>query len=263
MICHVCGFREVLRYLVQLPHVLIERQDHVDVPGHALGMQRYRLPAIHPDRAVTEHFVVLPLFSVCCIGIIERIHHRNTIEWLLLHTVIGFRHLDARSLHDGRRDIADVMVLTPDLALCFDAVRPVNDQCVSLTTTVFALLEIAKRGVACHRPAGVIMRIGVLSAPVIKMTHIRVEWGLHPIQYVSLIECAGQATFATGAIVGSNENQCVVQLANTLELLQYPANLMIDMFHLRGEGFHLPCIQSSLFLAQRVPGRDLVNAIGE
>ena len=58
------------------------------------------------------------------------------------------------------------MILAADFSFGFDPVRPVNHQVILLTATVFALLEIAERRIAGHGPARVVVRVGVLAAPV-------------------------------------------------------------------------------------------------
>jgi hypothetical protein len=61
--------------------------------------------------------------------------------------------LDAGGREDRGRNIGDVVVLTPNFTFAWDAIRPVDDERVLLTTAVHGLLEVPKRRVAGHRPA--------------------------------------------------------------------------------------------------------------
>ena len=71
-----------------------------------------------------------------------------------------------------------MVVLRADFAFGFDAIRPVDDEMILLPATVFALFEVAERCVARHGPAGVIVRVGVLAAPVLKIGETILQRGL-------------------------------------------------------------------------------------
>ena len=180
---------------------------------------------------------------------------RNTVEF------VG--HFDSRSFHDRRCDITDVVVLAANLALGFDAVWPVHHEVILLTASMHALLEVAERRITGHRPAGVVMRIGVLAAPVIEVSQVCFQICLHAVQNVGLVERTRESTFAGRTIVGSHENQRIVQLTNALKLGNDTTDLQVNPFHLCGKHFHLPCIKHFLFVAQRVPGGNFIDALGQ
>ena len=166
---------------------------------------------------------------------------RNTVEFL--------GHFDARGFHDRRCDIADVVILTADLALGFDAVRPMHDEVILLTATVHALFEVAERRIAGHRPAGMIMRIRVLAAPVIEVSQVCFEICLHAVQHIGFVERACEAALAGRAIVGGHKDQRIVELTDTFEFGDDATDLQVHPFHLCGEYLHLPRIEYFFFVA--------------
>jgi hypothetical protein len=109
---------------------------------------------------------------------------------------------------------------------------------------------VTERGIAGHRPARVIVRVGVFAPPVLEIAQVGRKRCLQAIQHIGFIERAGQATFTTGAVVRRNENQRVVQFADAFEFLDDTANLQVDPFHLRGKYFHLARVQFFLVVRQ-------------
>ena len=160
-------------------------------------------------------------------------------------------------------NVADVVVLAADFTLRLDAVRPVHDEVILLTAAMFGLLEITERRVAGHRPARVVMRIGIRAAPVFEIPEVRLERRLQAIEHVGLVECAGEAAFSARAVVGRDEYQRIVEFADPFEFGDDAADLQVDPFHLRGEHLHLAGVEFLFRLRQRVPGRNLVDALRE
>ncbi len=239
----VGALREVLGHVVELPLVLLEGDDHVHVPRHALAMERDRLPAVHPDRAIPEHLEVLTLLDGGGLRFVEGIHHRLTIKGLLLDAMVTLRELDLGGLHDGRRDVGDVVILAADLTLGLDAVGPVHDEGVGLAAAVLALLEVAEGRVASHGPAGVVMRVGVLATPVGVGPPVGVELGLQAVEDVGLVEGAGQSALARGTVVRGDEDEGVLEFPDSLEGIDDAPDLVVDMLHLRGEDLHLARVE--------------------
>ena len=99
--------------------------------------------------------------------IVERVLHAHSVEWHLLHTVHLGRSFNARCLEHGRGDVDDVMMLTAKLTFGPDTLGPVNYQRISDATIVHRLLEVPERRIACHRPAGVVVVIGLRRPPLV------------------------------------------------------------------------------------------------
>jgi hypothetical protein len=134
---------------------------------------------------------------------------------------------------------------------------------VLLAAAMLALLEVSEGRVAGHRPACVIVRVGVLAPPVLEIVVVVLERRLQAVQHVGLVEGAGQAAFPAGAVVGGDEDQRIVELADAFQLGDDAADLQVDPFELRGEDLHLPHVELLLRVRQRVPCRDFVDALGQ
>ena len=87
---------------------------------------------------------------------------------------------------------------------------------------------------------------------------------LEPVEHVGLVERPVEAALAAGAVVSRDEDQRVVELADALEAVDDAADLVVDVLELGGEHLHLAGVQPpALVVVQRVPGRDLGDALGE
>ena len=141
-----------------------------------------------------------------------------------------------------------MVVLVADLAFTLDTIGPVDHQRIMLTAAMLTLLEIAERRVPGHSPPGVVVRKGRRISPARVIPHARLDGCLEPVAHVGLVEGAGESALSTGAVVGGDEDECVVQLANPFEVFEHTANLKVHMLHLRCEDFHLPCIELLFFI---------------
>ena len=242
-VSEVGALGEVLRYVIQLPLVLVEGQHLVEVPRHAVGVHRHRLPAVGPDRPVAEHLVVLTFLAAGRVGVVERVEEGCAVEGRLLDSVEHRGPLDVGGLQHRRHDVGDVGVLRADLTLAVDGVGPVDNEGVVLAAAVLALLEVSERSVAGHRPAGVIVGVGVGLAPTVEVCQARLEWRLQSVEDVGLVEGSVEPALAAGSVVGGHEDQRVVELADSFEGIDDPTDLVIDVLELRREDFHLSGIQ--------------------
>ena len=69
-----------------------------------------------------------------------------------------------------------------------------------------------------------------------------------------------EAAFPAGAVVGGDEDQRVVELADALERVDDSADLVVDVFHLGREDLHLAGVELRCsFGFERVPGGDLIG----
>ena len=71
-----------------------------------------------------------------------------------------------------RSNVDDMVVLLAKLTFGPDTLGPVNDQRISDATIVHRLLEVPKRRIACHRPAGVVVVIGLRRPPLVVALHV-------------------------------------------------------------------------------------------
>ena len=58
------------------------------------------------------------------------------------------------------------------------------------------------------------------------------------VEELQLIGRAGGATLGTGAVVGDDHDQCVVELADALQVVEQAANMIVGMTQETGEDLH-------------------------
>lgn len=90
-----------------------------------------------------------------------------------------------------------------------------HNESVVLAAAMLALLEVSERSVARHCPSCVIVGVGGLVTPGVVVAHAWLERSLQAVEYVCLVERAGEAALAAGTVVRRDEDQCVVEAANT------------------------------------------------
>ncbi len=69
-----------------------------------------------------------------------------------------------------------------------------------------------------------------------------------------LVHAAQHASLGTGAVVGEDKNQGVVEQAAGLEVRDDPADLRVGVSEEACEDLHLPRVHSSLVRAELIPG---------
>ena len=116
-------------------------------------------------------------------------------------------HFNTCRFHDRRRDIADVVILIANFALRLYSIRPVHNEVVGLPAAMLALLEVTERRVARHRPTGMVVRVGILAAPVLLGAQVSFHRCLQTVQYIGFVEGAGEAAFAGCTVVSGHKDQ--------------------------------------------------------
>ena len=112
----VVRLRPILRRVVQLPHVIVERRrSGRHDPGRA--MPRDRRPAFVINSAIAEHFEVLGFVAFGGRRVVEAIAHADALHRNLSDAIdhVGLGKL--RGLQDRRGHVDDVMKLMAYLAL--------------------------------------------------------------------------------------------------------------------------------------------------
>ena len=123
------------------------------------------------------------------------------------------------SLQDRRRNITYVIILAADLSFGLYSVGPVNHQCIMLAAAMLALLEVTKRRVSWHGPAGVIVGVRISTPPIGIITPDGIERGLQAVQHIGFIGRSSQTSLPAGAVVGGHEDERVVELVDPLKCL--------------------------------------------
>ena len=128
LVREVVGFGEVLVEVVQFPHVLIEGEGAGGHPGHAVAVDRHRLPAVLVHRPVAELLVILLGARGRRVGLVEGIGQADAVHRHLLDAVHLLHELGAGDFQRRGHEVGDEAVLVPDLALGLDALGPGDDQ---------------------------------------------------------------------------------------------------------------------------------------
>ena len=170
----VLRLREVVRQVVQLPHVLLgvplargergERRRR-EVP-RGLVEARARPPAVLVHRPRADHLEVLLRVPLLGGRVVERVEEARAVHRLLLDPVDRLRLRDPGRLEDGRADVDAVRELRAQVAARLDLAGPRDDHRVARPAQVARhLLAPLERGVAGPRPGGGDVGSGVVAAP--------------------------------------------------------------------------------------------------
>ena len=148
-----------------------------------------------------------------------------------------------------------VRVLLAHLPLRGDALWPADDERVRDSAAVGLALPAPERRVARPGPAPWVV-VEVLRAAdlVDRGEAVRERFGC-VVEELRLVGRPGRAALGARAVVGDHHDQRVVELADRLEVVQQPADLVVGVREEPGEDLHHPRVQTPLIVAQRIPRR--------
>ncbi len=189
---------------------------------------RHDLPAVAVVAAVAPHLVVLLGVDRRCVGVLDRRGDAGTGQRLERHAVALGGGLDPTQLHERRVEVGHVRVLPSHRAGVADAVGPGDDERHLVTAGVGVDLVEAERRVARHRPTPGVVGDRLRAADQIEAVVVGLPLGF--AQQVG--EVAGGAPFlalARRAVVGREDDDGVVQLAQLLERGDQAAHVLVDV----------------------------------
>ena len=198
----------------------------------------------------------------------ERLRRSHAVHRLLLDPVHRRRHRDPRDVEDGRRDVDDVRELRAEPAGVGDARRPVDHHRVPRAAQVRAdLLAPLERGVAGPGPRRAVVRIHHLAAPGLHAAVALGELQLHlvgqrdPVLHRQLVERTGDRPLHAGAVVAPDpDDQGVVQLAELLDRVDHPADVVVGVLREPRVHLHLAGVERLQLLGHVVPCRERLVA---
>ncbi len=202
-----------------------------------------------------------------CIGIIPGVDHARPFDRPLRHAVDDARLRQSGGFQDCGSDVDHVVPLGADLALGFDAVRPVDDHCISRAAVVGRdLLGPGERRIEGDGPTGRHVWIGGRIAPVVVVLQHEVDVRAlrFGIEVSHLVIETGHPAFGAGAVVaGDVKDQRVVEFAHVFDRLDDTTRFMIRHVEKGGEDLGLPRVELFLFVGKVGPILDVVRLFRE
>ena len=276
----VVGLGEVVREVVQLPHVLLRVVRPGGEPFHRLRREvprdpvefRARPPAVLVDRAGSGELEVLNRMALLRGGVIERVEEAGAVHRLLLDPVDLIGLGNAGRLQHRRRNVDAMRELRAHVRVGPQPVRPGDDHRIARPAEMARhLLAPLKRRVTGVRPRGGDMRSGVLPADrldpaVLLIDQLELLLGIEhdAVEERHLVKRAGdRALHARAVITPDVEDQRVLEIAHLLDRVQQPADVPVGVLLIAGIDLHLAGVQLLLGVAQRVPRGEQVRPLGQ
>ena len=166
--------------------------------------------------------------------------------------IVGGR-LEAQQVQDRGHHVDDVRVLGADLAPGRDPPRPGDDERVAGAAPVGLPLPPAERRVPGPRPAPRVVVEVPGAADLVDQLKAFLQRLLGVVEELRLIRGPGGAALGTGAVVGDDHDQGVVQLPEQAQELHQPPDLVIGVGQETGEDLHHPAVQAAGRRGQRRP----------
>ena len=262
----VVAFGVVLVHVVQLPVVGLDIHQHLVGNGGAklaallggLGEARARPradrpPAVVVDRAVAEHLEVLGVVVAGRSRLVEGVGEADPVDRRLGHAADALRRLDAQGFQNRRDEVDDVPVVLAHLAARLDALGPGHDARVGGAAPVGLALPAAEGRVAGVGPAPGVVVEGLDAAQLVDHLEVIFQRFLHIVEEEHLVERAHRPALGAGAVVGDDDDQRVVQLADLFQEIEDAPEVIIGEAHETGIDFHHTGIQPLGVSRQRVP----------
>ena len=261
----VPGLAPVLGRVVELPDVVVERGPRGHDPGRVV--LRHGRPPLVVEGTVAHDLEVLRLVPLRRLAVVEGVKHARAFDRVLLDAFDGDGLGQPRRLEDCRRHVDDVAELVTDLALGFDALRPVDDRAVAGAAEVRGdLLGPLVRRVQGMRPAHGEVVVGVGAAQLIDLTHQvfgRLE-GLQTVEVGHLVEAPVDVALGGRAVVADDVvDQRVFEDVQLLQEVKDAAHMVVGVLQEPGIDLHLAAQHRLERLRHVVPGRNILGACGK
>ena len=202
---------------------------------------------------MAEHLEVLGDMPGGRVGIVEALREADTLDGRLRDTLDDCWRLNAQHVQHRRHHIDDVSVLRADLALRLDAFRPVHDERVAGATAIGLALPATERGIACKGPAPGIVVEGLRPAQLIQLRQALLQRLLRVVEELPLVGGASRAALGTGAVVGDDHDQRVVELAGALQVVEQATNVIVGVTQKAGKDLHHARVEPFLLWGERLP----------
>ena len=165
--------------------------------------------------------------------------------------VVG--RLDAQQVQNRGHHVDDVRVLGADLAPGRDPARPGDDERIAGAATVGLPLPPAERRVPGPGPAPRVVVEVLGAADLVDQLEAFLQRLLGVVEELRLVGGPGGPALGTGAVVGDDHDQGVVQLAELAQELDQPPDLVIGVGQETGEDLHHPAVEAAGGRGQRRP----------
>ena len=196
------------------------------------------------DGAAAKDLIVLGVVLGQSIRIFEGVDHAYPFDRGLDRALDALRRFQIEGVQHGRHHIDGMGILGTRFALGLDACGPVDDEGIGNAATVDFFFPAAERGVACVRPTPRIMVVRTRAAQLVDHLQIFLEILRGEIEEIVLIQTADLAPFGTGAVIGNEHDQRIIQLADLFQEVQNTAEMMVGMGDKTGVNFHHARVQS-------------------
>ena len=144
-------------------------------------------------------------------------------------------------------------VLAADLALGLDALGPVHDEPVGHAAAVGLPLPPPEGRVSRERPAPRVVVEVLGAAEVVEGGEVLLEVVGHVVEELVLVHRAVRAALGAGAVVRDDHDDGVVQLAQVVQEVQHPSDLVVGVLEEAGEDLHHPGVELALVIRQVGP----------
>ena len=174
----------------------------------------------------------------------------------LLETAVDGGRLDAHHVVDGGDDVAHVVELVAHRTGVVDHRRPVDDHGHVDAALVGVLLVPLERRVAGLGPSPRVVGVAVGPADVVEAADGLVGRLHQEVEELHLVQHAERSALLAGPVVRQQEDQGVVELAERVELVDQPADLVVGVVQEGGEGLLQAGGQPLVGVGHLVPGLD-------
>ena len=192
----------------------------------------------------------------CLVGdgaVVEGVREADALERGLGDAAKLGRCVDAERLEHGGHHVDRVRVLAADLALGLDALGPVHDEPVGDAAAVGLPLPPPERRVARERPAPRVVVEVLGAAEVVEGGEVLLEVVGHVVEELVLVHRAVRSALGAGPVVGDDHDDGVVQLAQVVQEVQHPSDLVVGVLEESGEDLHHPGVELALVVRQVGP----------
>jgi hypothetical protein len=138
-----------------------------------------------------------------------------------------------------------VVVLLADLTLGRDAGRPGDDARVRRVAVEFVALPHLERRVERHRPAIWIVVVSLRAAQLVEHRQVLGDVVGDSVGDQALVDRPVRASLAAGAIVGDEDDHCVLALPGLFQVVQQPSDLLVGVAQEAGVDLGHPPFRAS------------------
>ena len=164
----------------------------------------------------------------------------------MLDAAENLRRVELQDVEDGGHEIDGVDVLPAEPDLVSDAGGPVDDQRIGDPTLVHLALPAAERRVAGHGPSPWVVVVTVRAADLVDPLQRLVHLTWRDVPEAQVVDRARRTALRAGAVVGENEHDRVLQIADVVEVRQQPTDVVVGVGQEAREGLHVAGVQAAV-----------------